>query len=103
MLFMLTTYSRHINTPASSAHIADFELKTAVFFFFIVRLTENINIAVVMPPSEQYLNAAKANIVNVRPKFAELDVNSRRQGPGSSAFLEGAARDVRPVSTGGPG
>lgn len=95
----LIIYRRHTGAPTQSANFADFTLKTSTFFFFIMRLTENINIAVVMPPSEQFFNAAKTNVHFARPKFLELDVSSRRMP--TAGFIEGAARDVKVGDEGG--
>lgn len=46
--------------------------------FFITRLTENTNLAVCIPPAEHIFNAARINIAMARPRFAELDVASRK-------------------------
>lgn len=42
--------------------------------FFIIRLTENTNLAASIPASEQVFNAARVNISLARSRFAELDV-----------------------------
>lgn len=47
--------------------------------FFITRLTENTNLAVSIPPSEQIFNAARVNIQLARSRFAELDITSKHR------------------------
>jgi Ras-related GTP-binding protein A/B len=49
--------------------------------FFITRLTENTNLAVVLPPHEGLFNTARLNITLARPKFAELDVGVQKRMP----------------------
>ena len=46
--------------------------------FFITRLTENTNLAVCIPPSEQIFNAARINIALARPRFEGLDVSGKK-------------------------
>lgn len=63
--------------------------------FFITRLTENTNLAASIPPSEQIFNAARINILLVRPKFAELDIASSKSRPGlQQAFAHSADSTV---------
>jgi Ras-related GTP-binding protein A/B len=66
------------------------QIKTGRFMFFITRLTENTNLAVAIPPSEQVFNAARVNIFQVRPKFAELDIASKPRPPIQQAFAGSA-------------
>jgi Ras-related GTP-binding protein A/B len=47
--------------------------------FFIMRLTENTNLAVSIPPYEHIFNAARINIGMVRNRFAELDVSGKKR------------------------
>lgn len=61
--------------------------------FFITRLTENTNLAVVIPPSEQAFNAAQMNLEASRPQFMELDVARTPKG-GGGGFFESVGRDV---------
>jgi Ras-related GTP-binding protein A/B len=82
--------SRHTNIPAGSANFAEMQIKTGRFMFFITRLTENTNLAVAIPPSEQVFNAARVNIFQVRPKFAELDIASKPRPPIQQAFAGSA-------------
>lgn len=85
--------SRHTQTPAGSANFAEMQIKTSRFMFFITRLTENTNLAAVLPPSEQIFNAARVNILLARPKFIQLDVGTKGRVQ-QDAFLRDAAKDV---------
>lgn len=64
--------------------------------FFITRLTENCNLAVIIPPSEQVFNAAMTNVAISRKSFNELDVQRERKGGGAGGggFFESVGRDV---------
>lgn len=64
--------------------------------FFITRLTENTNLAVVIPPSEQIFNNAQMNLAIARPRFVNLDVATRaKQSAGQGGgFFESVGRDV---------
>lgn len=82
--------AKHTNIPAGSANFAEMQIKTGRFMFFITRLTENTNLAVAIPPSEQIFNAARVNIFQVRPRFAELDIASKPRPPIQQAFAGSA-------------
>ncbi|KAF7680482.1 gtp-binding protein gtr1 [Alternaria burnsii] len=82
--------AKHTNIPAGSANFAEMQIKTGRFMFFITRLTENTNLAVAIPPSEQVFNAARVNIFQVRPKFAELDIAAKPRPPIQQAFAGSA-------------
>lgn len=89
--------AKHCRVPASSAHFADLEIKTGRFMLFACRLTENTNIAAILPPSEMGFNAAKVNIAMARKRFVELDTAVPGAGKvrmTQEAFMAGAARDV---------
>jgi Ras-related GTP-binding protein A/B len=58
--------------------------------FFITRLTENTNLAASIPASEQVFNAARVNIMLVRPRFAELDIASKPRPAVQQAFAHSA-------------
>jgi len=58
--------------------------------FFITRLTENTNLAVSIPPSEQVFNAARVNILLARPRFAELDIAAKPRPGIQQAFVQSA-------------
>ncbi|EOA84191.1 GTP-binding protein gtr1 [Exserohilum turcicum] len=89
--------AKHTNIPAGSANFAEMQIKTGRFMFFITRLTENTNLAVAIPPSEQVFNAARVNIFQVRPKFAELDIAAKPRPPIQQAFA-GSADTMGDVS-----
>ena len=76
--------------PATSANFAEMHVKTGRFMFFITRLTENTNLAAVIPPSEQVFNAARLNILLARYKFAELDIASKTRMDMSQAMARAA-------------
>jgi Ras-related GTP-binding protein A/B len=69
------------------------QIKTGRFMFFITRLTENTNLAVSIPPSEQVFNAARVNILLARPKFAELDIAAKPRPGIQQAFAREAERE----------
>lgn len=71
------------------------QIKTGRFMFFITRLTENTNLAASIPPSEQVFNAARVNIMLVRPKFAELDIAAKPRPGIQQAFAHSAESEVR--------
>jgi len=72
--------AKHTGLSAGTANFSELQIKTGRFMFLIVRLTENTNLAVVLPPGEAYFNAARVNIMVARDQFAELDF----KGKGSS-------------------
>ncbi|KAF2220767.1 GTP-binding protein GTR1 [Elsinoe ampelina] len=69
--------AKHTGLPAGSANFAELQIKTGRFMFFITRLTENTNLAVVLPPGEAYFNCARVNIMRSRQQFEELDINAK--------------------------
>ena len=68
-----------MQVPAGSANYVELQIKTGRFMFFIMRLTDNTNLAVSIPPYEHLFNGARMNIANVRHQFAELDVSAKRK------------------------
>ncbi|GAM83875.1 hypothetical protein ANO11243_018650 [Dothideomycetidae sp. 11243] len=68
--------AKHTGLPAGSANFAELQIKTGNFMFLITRLTENTNLAVVLPSGEAYFNSARINIALERDKFAELDIGA---------------------------
>ena len=88
--------AKHSRVTPSSAHFADLEIKTSRFMFFACRLTENTNLAAIVPPSEMGFNAAKLAVNKARKKFVELDtaVAGSKVRMTQEAFLAGAAKDV---------
>lgn len=76
--------------PATSANFAEMHVKTGRFMFFITRLTENTNLAAVIPPSEQIFNAARLNILLARHQFASLDIASKTRMDMNQAIARAA-------------
>lgn len=70
--------SRHTGSAASEVAFAEMQIKTDAFMFFITRLTENTNLAVVMPSDEASFNAARVNVQLARKEFAHLDIMEKR-------------------------
>lgn len=68
----------HTGTMPSEVSFAEMLVKTGEFMFFITRLTENTNLAVVMPSDEASFNAARANVQIARPEFAHLDIVEKK-------------------------
>jgi len=66
--------AKHTGLPAGSANFAELQIKTGKFMFLITRLTENTNLAVVMPSGEAMYNAARINVALAREQFGELDI-----------------------------
>jgi Ras-related GTP-binding protein A/B len=66
------------------------QIKTGRFILLITPLTENTKKPVAKPPSEQVFNAARVNIFQVRPKFAELDIAAKPRPPIQQAFAGSA-------------
>lgn len=75
--------SKHTGTLASEVSFAEMQIKTGAFMFFITRLTDNTNLAVVMPSDEATFNAARINVQLARQQFADLD------------FVEKKSQDAR--------
>ncbi|KAI9662580.1 MAG: GTP-binding protein gtr1 [Bathelium mastoideum] len=82
--------AKHAGMPATSANFAEMQVKTGRFMFFITRLTENTNLAAVIPPSEQVFNAARLNILLSRSRFTELDISSKPRMDVSQAMARAA-------------
>ena len=82
--------SRHAKVPPGSAHFRWLEIRTSGFCVFAARLTENTNVAAVLPPGEAGFNAAKGNLALARSKFEELDVGAAA-GMGVGASVGAAA------------
>lgn len=70
--------SRHTGMMPSEVSFAEMQIKTGAFMFFITRLTENTNLAVVMPSDEASFNAARVNVQLARREFAHLDIVERK-------------------------
>ena len=68
--------AKHTGMMASEAAFAEMQVKTGAFMFFIKRLTENTNLAVVMSSDEAAFNSARVNVQLARQEFAHLDIVS---------------------------
>lgn len=73
---------KHTDLPAATANFAELQIKSPQYMFLITRLTENTNLAVVLPPGEALYNAARVNIALARESFAEFDITSRGKQQG---------------------
>ena len=69
--------AKHTGLPAGSANFAELQIKTGNYMFLITRLTENTNLAVVIPSEEALYNAARINILLAKDRFDELDIISK--------------------------
>ncbi|EME81757.1 uncharacterized protein MYCFIDRAFT_33086 [Pseudocercospora fijiensis CIRAD86] len=72
--------SKHTGMMPSEVSFAEMQIKTGDFMFFITRLTENTNLAVVMPSDEAAFNAARVNVQLARKEFAYLDIVDSKKG-----------------------
>lgn len=70
--------SKHTGMMASEVSFAEMQIKTGAFMFFITRLTENTNLAIVMPSDEASFNTARVNVQLARKEFAHLDIVERK-------------------------
>lgn len=70
--------SKHTGMMASEVSFAEMQIKTGAFMFFITRLTENTNLAIVMPSDEACFNAARVNVQLARKEFAHLDIVEKK-------------------------
>lgn len=70
--------AKHTGVMASEVSFAEMQIKTGAFMFFITRLTENTNIAVVMPSNEGAFNVARINVQLARKEFAHLDIVEKK-------------------------
>ncbi|KAF1814070.1 ras-related GTP-binding protein-like protein A [Eremomyces bilateralis CBS 781.70] len=93
--------AKHTGVPAGSANFAELQIKTGRFMFFITQLTENTNLAVDLPPSEQMFNSARINIQLVRHKFEELDVGVKRLLPQPQSPQASMQKHAGPSGTAG--
>ncbi len=70
--------AKHTGMMASEVSFAEMQIKTKSFMFFITRLTENTNLAVIMPASEGAFNCARMNVQIARQEFAHLDIVEKK-------------------------
>lgn len=72
--------AKHTGAMASEVSFAEMQIKTGAFMFFITRLTENTNLAVVMPSDEGAFNSARVNVQLAKREFAHLDIVDDKKG-----------------------
>jgi Ras-related GTP-binding protein A/B len=70
--------AKHSGTMASEVAFTEMQVKTNDFMFFITRLTENTNLAVVMANDEGAFNAARVNVQLARQEFSHLDIMEKK-------------------------
>jgi len=70
--------ARHTGTMVSEVSFTELLVKSGKFMFFITRLTENTNLAVVMPNDEGAFNAARVNVSLAKGEFAYLDIIEKK-------------------------
>ena len=70
--------AKHTGIMASEVSFAEMQIKTGAFMFFITRLTENTNLAVVLPSDESAFNSARVNVQLARKEFAHLDIVEKK-------------------------
>lgn len=70
--------AKHTGTMASEVSFTEMQIKTGNFMFFITRLTENTNLAVVMTNGEGAFNAARVNVQLAKQEFAHLDIIEKK-------------------------
>ncbi|KAF2725172.1 hypothetical protein K431DRAFT_260736 [Polychaeton citri CBS 116435] len=92
--------AKHTGSVPSDANFAEMMVKTGDFMFFITRLTENTNLAVVMPSDEASFNSARVNVQLARKEFAHLDIIEKPAKPPGRDMRQQAFRQY---SYGAPG
>ena len=70
--------AKHTGMMASEASFAEMQVKTRTFMLFITRMTENTNLAVIMPNDEGAFNTARVNVQLAKKEFAHLDIIEKR-------------------------
>lgn len=94
--------AKHTGTLPSEVAFAEMQIKTGAFMFFITRLTENTNLAVVMPSDEATFNTARVNVQIARSEFAHLDIveKDKKGKPDVGVSREQALHDGRESAEG---
>nr|POE72855.1 ras-related gtp-binding protein a [Quercus suber] len=85
--------AKHTGAMASEVSFAEMQIKTGDFMFLITRLTENTNLAVVMPSDEAAFNTARINVQLARREFAHLDIVEKKGKDAQRSLM----RDLPPV------
>ena len=70
--------AKHTNANPSEVSFAELQVKTGAFMFFITRLTENTNLAVVVSGDEASFNAARVNVQLAKREFSHLDIVEKK-------------------------
>ncbi|KAK5164633.1 GTP-binding protein gtr1 [Saxophila tyrrhenica] len=70
--------AKHTGTMASEVSFAEMQVKTGSFMFFITRLTENTNLAIVIANDEAAFNCARINVQLAKKEFAHLDIMEKK-------------------------
>lgn len=78
--------AKHTGTMASEASFAEMLVKAETFMFFVTRLTDNTNLAVVMPNDEGAFNTARVNVQLAKRDFAHLDIVEKKSKDSSRAL-----------------
>ena len=89
--------AKHTGTMASEVSFVEMQVKTRTFMLFITQLTENTNLAVIMPNDEGAFNAARVNVQLAKKEFAHLDIIEKKGKDVLRAARDGAVAedDVR--------
>lgn len=85
--------AKHTGMMASEASFAEMQVKTRSFMLFITRMTENTNLAVVMPSDEGAFNTARVNVQLAKKEFAHLDIIEKKGKDVLRAGKDGSGAD----------
>jgi Ras-related GTP-binding protein A/B len=85
--------AKHTGMMASEASFAEMQVKTRSFMLFITRMTENTNLAVVMPSDEGAFNTARVNVQLAKKEFAHLDIIEKKGKDVVRAGKDGSGAD----------
>ena len=85
--------AKHTGTMASEVSFAEMQVKTRTFMLFITQLTENTNLAVIMPNDEGAFNAARVNVQLAKKEFAHLDIIEKKGKDVLRAAKDGTAAE----------
>jgi Ras-related GTP-binding protein A/B len=85
--------AKHTGTMASEVSFAEMQVKTRTFMLFITQLTENTNLAVIMPNDEGAFNAARVNVQLAKKEFAHLDIIEKKRKDVLRAAKDGTAAE----------
>ena len=91
--------AKHTGMMASETSFAEMQVKTKTFMLFITRLTENTNLAVVMPNDEGAFNTARVNVQLVKKEFAHLDIVDKKGKDNSRPAKDGDVANDNPKAS----